>query len=300
MLEGPSKTKVTVSWEEQSKLEIKVANYTFIKSYELQNIDKYTLFMIINTRGWRQNYLSEIRIYDDIYNLFIALLDEFATSAKNKGIVYVPSKLYNFEKDLPEYTSEEVLTAFHGHLKIIENTLQLGADDIITSEILNKFLGENKIDQDFWEKAFTYFKNKDVIKKYKKGKKKHLPDTLEELMDYPDELPKELISYAATTTYNLGESIKKKKPFETKINEYLHNDEDIYHMYDQIREIEVQQKLPEVIEKSLTTREKEVIDLQFYENLTQQEIAEELKISQPAVSKHLSKALEKMRKALKK
>jgi RNA polymerase sporulation-specific sigma factor len=50
--------------------------------------------------------------------------------------------------------------------------------------------------------------------------------------------------------------------------------------------------------RSLTRREREVVVLRFYRDLTQQRIAEKLGVSQAQVSRTLSTALAKLRNAL--
>lgn len=300
LLKGVSETKVAISEEEQTNLDLKVANYAMIKSYELQNIGKYTFFLILNIRVCRENYLSEITIYDEIFRLFVELIDEFPPSPNTNSLVLVPSKLYKFAKDLPEYTSEEVITAFQGHQKIIRDTLELGPDDIITSEILNKFFGEGKIDEDFWNKAFEYFKNKEVIKKYKKDKIKHLPDSIEELMTYEERLPKELISYARTSTFRLRQEIEKKSVDMMKFDERFYTSEihnNTPSIQDLIDQEKLEMKLKNIIE-TLNEREESVINLKYYKNLSQKEISDRLGISQQMVSKHFHKAMKKLKKAI--
>lgn len=48
--------------------------------------------------------------------------------------------------------------------------------------------------------------------------------------------------------------------------------------------------LPEILENELTAAQRRCLDMRFSDMMTQQEIARELKISQPAVSRHIKKA----------
>jgi RNA polymerase sigma factor (sigma-70 family) len=57
--------------------------------------------------------------------------------------------------------------------------------------------------------------------------------------------------------------------------------------------------LPKAMEK-LTSRQREVVIMYFWHNMTQQEIAEELGIAQQAVSLYIGYSLKKLKKTLKK
>ena len=66
------------------------------------------------------------------------------------------------------------------------------------------------------------------------------------------------------------------------------------------RQIEaLKEALPKAIKK-LTARQREVVVMYFWDNMTQQEIAEELGITQQAVSLYIDYSLKKLRKTIKK
>ncbi len=59
----------------------------------------------------------------------------------------------------------------------------------------------------------------------------------------------------------------------------------------------LKEALPEALEK-LTDRQREVVIMYFWHNLTQQEIADELGITQKVVAVHLKRSLRKLGKIL--
>ena len=61
----------------------------------------------------------------------------------------------------------------------------------------------------------------------------------------------------------------------------------------------LKEALPKAMEK-LTSRQREVVIMYFWHNMTQQEIAEELGITQQAVSLYIDYSLKKLRKTIKK
>jgi len=291
-MEGKSKTKVAVSPLDADNLANKIARFAFVKAVKLQNIDEYTLFLIISMPVWRKQYLNEINSYDSIFTLFSELSYDFQSSQTNSGVVDIPSSIYKFGSSLPSVSDQELIEAFEKNIKFIEN--EIGPDEIITAEILNKFLGEKIIDEVLWNKTFENIKEKEVIKKYKKDKTKHLPDSLEELKTYEEPLPKKLISYARTTTYRLRQYLEKKTPDFIELDEEHSLDQPIHEHYDQEMLLEIVNK----IKITLTEKERLVIELEFHENLSQKEIADKLNITQQMVSKHKLKALKKFRKGI--
>jgi len=59
----------------------------------------------------------------------------------------------------------------------------------------------------------------------------------------------------------------------------------------------LKEALPKAMEK-LTSRQREVVIMYFWHNMTQQEIAEELGIAQPTVNGNIQLALKKLKKEL--
>ncbi len=57
--------------------------------------------------------------------------------------------------------------------------------------------------------------------------------------------------------------------------------------------------LPIIIENELTTRQKDCLKLHYYKNLSQDEIAKELHLSQPTVCKHLKSGKSAVNESLK-
>ena len=50
--------------------------------------------------------------------------------------------------------------------------------------------------------------------------------------------------------------------------------------------------LPEILTNELTQRQRNCLNMRFSQLMTQEQIAEELKLSQPTVSRHLKKAVD--------
>jgi RNA polymerase sigma factor (sigma-70 family) len=105
-------------------------------------------------------------------------------------------------------------------------------------------------------------------------------------------IPKELFSYIRTTTFRLNSlRFKKDRKIGNAFCDFI-EDNSFFDLEDML----LQEQLNLIAEETLTEREKQIIDLTYRENLTEVEIARRLKISQPMVSRHHSKALQKLRK----
>ncbi len=68
--------------------------------------------------------------------------------------------------------------------------------------------------------------------------------------------------------------------------------------YKSISKQAIKQVLPIIIEQDLTERQRICIEKRFYEGKTQHEIADELLLSQPTVSRHIKTAQEVIRNRL--
>ena len=84
-------------------------------------------------------------------------------------------------------------------------------------------------------------------------------------------------------------SIEGEVPFETLYQESIPD------MTDLVCDIELQEEIQELLDTVLTERQKQVIYMYFWENMTQEEIAKELGIQKQNVSNYIQNSLEKLR-----
>lgn len=84
-------------------------------------------------------------------------------------------------------------------------------------------------------------------------------------------------------------SIEGEVPFETLYKESIPD------MTDLVCDIELQEEIQELLDTVLTERQKQVIYMYFWENMTQEEIAKELGIQKQNVSNYIQNSLEKLR-----
>lgn len=68
---------------------------------------------------------------------------------------------------------------------------------------------------------------------------------------------------------------------------------------DIVCDVELQEEIVELLNDVLTERQRQVIEMYFWDGMTQEEIAKEIGIRQQNVQSYLQKALEKLRKSIK-
>ncbi|MGE5445467.1 MAG: sigma-70 family RNA polymerase sigma factor [Ignavibacteriales bacterium] len=113
-------------------------------------------------------------------------------------------------------------------------------------------------------------------------------------------IPSKLVSYINTTTFRLNSLRYKKDPKNVDtLGDILKDNSSFDDIYNLLENRLLKEQLNLLAEETLTEREKQVVDLKYRENLTQEEIARRLKISQEMVSRHHSKALRTLHKNLK-
>lgn len=98
---------------------------------------------------------------------------------------------------------------------------------------------------------------------------------------------------------NVKSMILNKNSYEGKIPfENLHN-ESIKDTTDIVTDVELQEEIVELLDDVLTERQKQVIYLYFWEDMTQEKIAKELGITQRGAGKILENSLNILKKCIK-
>lgn len=69
---------------------------------------------------------------------------------------------------------------------------------------------------------------------------------------------------------------------------------------DIVCDVEMQEEIMELLDKVLTERQREVVEMYFWEGMTQEQISDKLGISRPAITKMLANSLENLRNIMEK
>jgi len=316
-LEQKSTLIVELKKKEAELLYKKIFKHLNCELKKLLDTDNFTRYLISRTPGWNKKHLSEINYYDDLIEKSYKELSIIILSPYNSTF-NVPLNIYKYGNEIPTISDKEFYNALMIINKKSNDDINTSSKDLLAAEILNKIrlkkvndsdnngsTDKYKFDEEHWNISYDHIRDKKVIDKHLKGKEDIIPKTIEEFGESDYEPPKSLISYINTTVYNKSvderrkrltkKAIRENQDYIDDYSEQKQKSSDPEKAYNRIEFEQIKDKVNQLKEDILTTREKEIIELRFKLNLKQDEVAKRLDISQARVSKILNKAIEKLK-----